>query len=250
MFPKSLFTAMPLLAAFTTLVRADVIPSSPDGSTVVKVGATAEAMWAKDMNGTWTDVTVKLMTGDNFNMVEVTTLAENVDGTTTDSLSWMVPEVTPNSKIYFLQFSSNASITPEWTTRFTIAAADGTITDPTNSTQPGGASIPWGTGYLVSGGNITTGSTAASSNSTSAVTSSSSTMIMSTSSSASPTTSAAVAAVSESASSMTTSISRSVSSSNSAAAASATAAKSGATSVQVAGGLVALVGFVAGFMVL
>jgi hypothetical protein len=72
MFSKSLFTALPLLAAFTTLVRADVIPSSPDGSTVVKVGATAEALWTKDSNGTWTDVTVKLMTGDNFNMVEVT----------------------------------------------------------------------------------------------------------------------------------------------------------------------------------
>jgi hypothetical protein len=72
MFSKSLFTALPLLAAFTTFVRANVIPSSPDGSTVVRVGATAEAMWTKDANGTWTDVTVKLMTGDNFNMVEVT----------------------------------------------------------------------------------------------------------------------------------------------------------------------------------
>ncbi|KAJ9096433.1 hypothetical protein QFC21_005255 [Naganishia friedmannii] len=235
MFSKSFFTALPLLAAFTTLVRADVIPSSPDGSTVVKVGATAQAMWTKDANGTWTDVTVKLMTGDNFHMVEVT-----------------IPEVTPHAKIYFLQFSSNASTTPEWTTRFTIAAADGTTTNPTNSTQPGGASIPWGTGYLVSGGNSTTGSSTSSSNSTSAITSSSSTMITSSSSSALPSTSAAVVAVSNSASSMVTSMSRSASSSSSAVAASATAtpAKSGATTVQVAGGLVALVGFVAGFIVL
>jgi hypothetical protein len=68
MFAKSLFTVLPLLAAF---VCADVVPTSPDGSTVVRVGSKAEALWTKDSNGNWTDVTVKLMTGDNFNMVEV-----------------------------------------------------------------------------------------------------------------------------------------------------------------------------------
>lgn len=71
MFAKSLFTVLPLLSAISTLVSADVVPTSPDGSTVVRVGAKAEALWTKDSNGNWTDVTVKLMTGDNFNMVEV-----------------------------------------------------------------------------------------------------------------------------------------------------------------------------------
>lgn len=72
MFAKSLFTILPLISAISTLVSADVVPTSPDGSTVVKIGDKAEALWAKDSNGTWTDVTVKLMTGDNFNMIEVT----------------------------------------------------------------------------------------------------------------------------------------------------------------------------------
>jgi hypothetical protein len=69
---KSIFTILPLLSALSTLVSADVTPTSPDGNTVVKVGQTAEAMWSKDTQGNWTDVTIKLMTGDNFNMVEVT----------------------------------------------------------------------------------------------------------------------------------------------------------------------------------
>lgn len=69
---KSIFTILPLLSALSTFVNADVTPTSPDGSTVVRVGQTAEALWTKDPQGNWTDITIKLMTGDNYNMVEVT----------------------------------------------------------------------------------------------------------------------------------------------------------------------------------
>lgn len=51
----------------------------------------------------------------------ITALAENVDGTSTTSLEWTVPEVFPTSKIYFLQFSADPVTTPQWTTRFTVS---------------------------------------------------------------------------------------------------------------------------------
>ena len=67
--------------------------------------------------------------------------------------SWANPmflQVTPNAAIYFYQFSTPALPTNlTWTTRFTIAAADGSTTDPANSTQPDGSAIPWGVGELV-----------------------------------------------------------------------------------------------------
>ena len=58
--------------------------------------------------------------------------------------------MTPNSAIYFYQFSSpSAPSNLTWTTRFTIAGADGSTTAPANQTQPDGQSIPWGLGALV-----------------------------------------------------------------------------------------------------
>ena len=59
-------------------------------------------------------------------------------------------QVTPNSAIYFYQFSTPAAPTNlTWTTRFTIAAADGSTTSPANQNEPDGQNIPWGTGALV-----------------------------------------------------------------------------------------------------
>ena len=58
--------------------------------------------------------------------------------------------MTPNSAIYFYQFSTPAA--PKnltWTTRFTIAASDGSVTAPANDTQPDGQKIPWGVGELL-----------------------------------------------------------------------------------------------------
>lgn len=82
-------------------------------------------------------------------------------------------QVTPNSAIYFYQFSTPAAPTNlTWTTRFTIAAADGSTTPPENQNEPDGQNIPWGTGALVDPSTavpppsyLTGGSTAASSGS-------------------------------------------------------------------------------------
>jgi len=56
----------PLFAAL--VVRAIVTPTSPDSATVVRVGEQITALWTADTTGTWTDVEIQLMTGDNLNV--------------------------------------------------------------------------------------------------------------------------------------------------------------------------------------
>jgi len=94
------------------------------------------------------------MTGSNTAMVHVADVVTGLDGTTGDgTYSWTCPNVTPStsnlssvrlqdvrlnvwcidSAIYFYQFTNNGA-DPTWTTRFTIAAADGSSTKPTEST--------------------------------------------------------------------------------------------------------------------
>lgn len=54
------------LFALVPFVLGDVIPTSPDGSTVVKVGEDIKALWDVDTSGQWNDLTIQLMTGDNL----------------------------------------------------------------------------------------------------------------------------------------------------------------------------------------
>jgi len=182
-----LFTTS-LLFALSTIASAQMLPLTPSG---VTAGKETTAQWTKDTTGVWKDVTMTLMTGDNFQMVPLTTLATGIDATTVDSYSFAVPEVTPNSAIYFLQFQpANNASAYQWTTRFLIASADGTpATPPPNDVQPGGASIPWGVGSLLSGqgqgSNSTIDDTDAVSSSTTASSTSSTKSIISSSSSSS-----------------------------------------------------------------
>lgn len=60
----SALTLAPLLAL--PLAQATITPTSPDGSTTVKVGDTIEALWTADSTDGWTDVEIQLMTGDNL----------------------------------------------------------------------------------------------------------------------------------------------------------------------------------------
>ena len=59
-----------------------------------------------------------------------------------------MPQVTPNSAIYFYEFTSSSSTVKYWTTRFTITDENGNSTPPTEDAQPNGDKIPWGTGAL------------------------------------------------------------------------------------------------------
>lgn len=149
-----LFTLLPLASAIVT-------PTTPDGSTVVNEGDNIDIAWAADDTGSWNNVTIQLMTGDNFQMVPLQTLATGVDGTTVTTFTAPAPQVEPNSKIYFLQFTNNGETEATWTTRFTIAGADGSTTEPTETEQASnGETVQWGTGALVGGDNSTDSSAA------------------------------------------------------------------------------------------
>lgn len=126
-----------------------------------------------------------VMTGSNFKMTKLATVATGLDGTDSSktSISFTCPEVSPYSAIYFYQYSLGGSGSPAWTTRWTIADANGQSTTPTHATQTDGQAIPWGTGKLVgtvqtqygSGSSSSSNSTSSSSSSTASSTSTSDT---------------------------------------------------------------------------
>ncbi|QRV88574.1 GPI-anchored small secreted protein [Ceratobasidium sp. AG-Ba] len=124
-------------------------PTEPSSTSVFNVGAQCSIKWDADTLGQWKDMNIQLMTGDNWNMIPITTVAQNIDATKETSFTYPCPDVTPNSAIYFYQFSHPENKTELlWTTRFTIADAKGATTPPTETTQPDGQSIPWGKGAL------------------------------------------------------------------------------------------------------
>ncbi|KAI0367622.1 hypothetical protein BV20DRAFT_552646 [Pilatotrama ljubarskyi] len=164
-----------------------VTPTAPGPSDVFNEGANCTFSWTPDPSGTWKQTDVELMTGDNFNMVFVTSeysvrsvqsvvprparaaggdseemlmiararacaiAVASFDGTDASltTFSYPCPDVEPNAAIYFYQFTSpSAPADRFWTTRFAIADAQGKVAPPTNATQPDGQPIPWGTGAL------------------------------------------------------------------------------------------------------
>ncbi|KAF8069192.1 hypothetical protein FPV67DRAFT_1491391 [Lyophyllum atratum] len=138
-----------LVLASALVARADVFPNFP-AADVLRSGSNCHIAWGGDTSSTtaWKDMTIQLMTGDNFNMVHITTVTTGRDGSVDGSFDWICPEVTPNSAIYFYQFRSPHTPNYAWTTRFTIASSTGQTTPPLENVQPDGAQIPWGTGAL------------------------------------------------------------------------------------------------------
>ncbi|PWN34107.1 uncharacterized protein FA14DRAFT_161635 [Meira miltonrushii] len=130
---------------------------SPLGSAtdVFIEGGACRASWIPDKSGatTWKNMTIDLMTGSNLQMTKLGTVTSNIDGTNPNltSFNYTCPQVTPNSAIYFLQYSHDGGKDPTWTTRFAIADQAGNVTPPPNANQPQGGSpaIPWGEGALV-----------------------------------------------------------------------------------------------------
>ncbi|KXN86206.1 hypothetical protein AN958_10394 [Leucoagaricus sp. SymC.cos] len=150
MFSIPAFTLIAALAS-AFVVRADVVPSEPSPGSVYNEGATCPIVWDADPDSPtiWKNMNIELMSGDNLNMVHITTVATNQDGTVNGRFGYPCPDVTVNSAIYFYQFTSPLTANKTWTTRFTIASATGETTPPANPTQPGtGEKIPWGVGAL------------------------------------------------------------------------------------------------------
>ncbi|KAM0751683.1 hypothetical protein T439DRAFT_216321 [Meredithblackwellia eburnea MCA 4105] len=143
-----------LLAVATLIigVRGAITPTFPGGGNVTfTTGQACSFSYGLDTTKTWTNMAVDLMSGANLQMVNVTRIVQGVDATTgTGTYNYTCPAVTPNSDIYFYQFVNEAPTTPEklWTSRFTIAAANGSVVAPMNPSQPNEDPIPWGVGSL------------------------------------------------------------------------------------------------------
>jgi uncharacterized membrane protein YgcG len=152
----------------------NVVPTAPGPGDSFRVGQQCTMTWTAGTAGRWKEMTIDLMTGANQAMVKVTNVASNIDGTSLTSYSWTCPDVSPNSAIYFYQFTDKNGANPTWTTRFTIASSDGSTTTPSNADQPNGDAIPWGTGALASGSGSSSSSDSSSSSSSSSGSSSSS----------------------------------------------------------------------------
>ncbi|GAA6064111.1 hypothetical protein JCM10212_002488 [Sporobolomyces blumeae] len=164
------------LGLLASLVNADVVPTAPGPGDSFNEGSPCTIQWNLDTTGTWTDFTIQLMTGSNFQMTSLATVASGLDGTTGDGkYSWTCPEVDPNSAIYFYRKSlpsclprpqfTQAGGNTSWTTRFTIASSTGATTEPTESAVINGQTIKYGTGRLA-GDSVSLASGAAAASST------------------------------------------------------------------------------------
>ncbi|KAI9509138.1 hypothetical protein F5148DRAFT_1148522 [Russula earlei] len=135
-----------LSLAFVAL--ADPIPTGPSPGQVFTEGSACTINWTPDTTGNWKIMNIELMTGNNFNMVHLTTVA-TVDGTASPgTFSYPCPPVTLHAPVYFYQFSHSAT-NLLWTGRFAISNQTGATEPAPNPTQPNGQAIPWGTGALV-----------------------------------------------------------------------------------------------------
>jgi len=154
MFAKFLFAAVALQAL---LVTADPDPSIPGPGDSYKQGGDCRIEWAVDSTGKWTDMQIELKTGSNLAMVPLKVIT-TIDATKETKYVYPCPKVTPNSAIYFYEFTSSSSTEKLWTTRFAITDENGNGTPPSDATQPNGDKIPWGTGSLAGDNSTTPGS--------------------------------------------------------------------------------------------
>jgi len=131
-------------------VTADPVPLEPSSTSVFDEGGNCTILWTPDTTGVWRVMNIELMTGDNFNQVHLKTVG-TVDGTdaTNPNYSYTCLAVTPNAPIYFYKFSTPASSDILFTTRFTIADAQGNSV-PANMTETAtdGSIVHYGTGAL------------------------------------------------------------------------------------------------------
>ena len=70
MFSLSAFSTVALSIALTAF--ADVTPTVPGPGQAFQQGSSCTIEWDADQTGTWKTLNIELMTGDNINMVHLT----------------------------------------------------------------------------------------------------------------------------------------------------------------------------------
>ncbi|KAF8757643.1 Ser-Thr-rich glycosyl-phosphatidyl-inositol-anchored membrane family [Rhizoctonia solani] len=138
-----------LVAGAVVGVAAAPNPTEPSGASVFNVGQQCSIKWDADATGTWKDMSIQLMTVKGEYIDALIAIAQNIDATdaTKNTYTYTCPDVTPNSQIYFYQFSSPSD--PKnllWTTRWTCERRNHT-TKRNYSAQ--WDKIGWGKGALV-----------------------------------------------------------------------------------------------------
>lgn len=68
----NMFAGQGLVRAAAATTPGMVIPTAPGPGDVFKQGGDCTLSWTPDPSGTWKQTDVELMTGDNFNMVFIT----------------------------------------------------------------------------------------------------------------------------------------------------------------------------------
>ena len=63
--------AVAAVLAGSALVRAEPVPSAPGPGDVFRQGEQCSITWTPDAAGVWKEMNIQLMTGDNFNMVHI-----------------------------------------------------------------------------------------------------------------------------------------------------------------------------------
>jgi hypothetical protein len=84
---------------------AGVAPSEPSPEFVVKIGGDINSMWVLNENTDqqWTNMTIELMTGSNFNMVHLSYVGQGINAVNSTVHNFRAPMVHPTGQIYFLQ---------------------------------------------------------------------------------------------------------------------------------------------------
>ena len=70
MLSRSAFST--LVLSFALVALAEVTPTNPGPGDVFQQGGSCTIGWNPDTTGTWKTLNIELMTGDNFNMVHLT----------------------------------------------------------------------------------------------------------------------------------------------------------------------------------
>ncbi|KAG0292194.1 hypothetical protein BGZ96_004428 [Linnemannia gamsii] len=131
-----------------------VYPNTPIGDTVWKPNSNVTISWRDDKQPPLLSskpvFDIFLMTGADDKQKKLATIASNVNGGTTTSVKYQVPNVNPPGQIYFLMFQTNNGQDTAWATRFTITDSNGNPGTLRPVIPPGGKINPGGIGAIVS----------------------------------------------------------------------------------------------------